>query len=473
MLLACVPAVTSALATHPCRAGEQASLRSPGRASIHPLRSAAVLSHVVKTRGSAPTTSEPDLVIEHREALIYMICEAAELEHLLMCEYLFAAFSLKDRPDDTLAAEHVEAVRRWRRVLLGVAREEMLHLALTANMLTALGMSPHLSRPNLPQPARHYPPGVRLVLLPFGEQALRHFMYLERPEGMELTDAEGLEATAAASPVMAADELVPRVQDFATVGHLYRAIEAGFGHLVDKLGEDRVFVGPPQAQITQTSFAWPELVAVTDLASAKAAIEAIVAQGEGPRGDWRDAHFGRFKQVFDEFVAIRSIDAAFEPARPVMAAQVRPGEGDSSVPLIGDPMTARVADLFNVVYEVLLQVLYRLLARIDETDAETAVLADVTVGLMYDAIEPLGDLLATLPVGPEYPGATAGAPFELFYQPDYLLPHHRAAWLLYAERLHDAAAFAARLTDDVAPVGAIGAALARYAEQLAAQAENW
>jgi ferritin-like protein len=401
-----------------------------------------------------------------------MICEAAELEHLLMCEYLFAAFSLKDQPDDTLAAEHLDAVRRWRRVLLGVAREEMLHLALTGNLLLALGASPHLSRPNLPQPARHYPPGVHLVLLPFGEQALRHFLYLERPEGMELTDAEGLAAAADASPVMVADEIVPRLQDFATVGHLYRAIEAGFGHLVDKLGEDRLFVGLPQAQITQTSFAWPELIAVTDLASATAAIEVIVAQGEGPRGDWRNAHFGRFKEVFDEYVAIRSVDAAFEPARPVVAARVRLGDGDSAGPLIGDPLTAKVADLFNVVYEVLLQVLYRLLARIDETDAETAVLADVSIGLMYDAIEPLGDLLATLPVGPEYPGATAGAPFELFYQPDYLLPHHRAAWLLFAERLNDAASFATRLSDAVVPVGTIGASLARHAQRLAAGAQS-
>ena len=411
-------------------------------------------------------------MIEHREALIYMICEAAELEHLLMCEYLFAAFSLKDQPDATLTAEQLEAVRRWRGVLLGVAHEEMLHLALTSNMLTALGMSPHLSRPNLPQPARHYPPGVRLVLLPFGEEALRHFLYLERPEGMELTDAEGLAAADAAAPVMAAEELVPRLQDFATVGHLYHAIEAGFGHLVDKMGEERLFVGPPQAQITQTAFAWPELVSVTDLASATAAIEAIVAQGEGPRGDWRNAHFGRFKQVFDEFLAMRSADAAFEPARPVVAARVRPSEGDAEGPLIGDPVTAKVADLFNVVYEVLLQVLYRLLARIDETDAETAVLADVTVSLMYDAIEPLGNLLAALPIGPEYPAATTGAPFELFYQPDYLLPHHRAAWLLYAERLDDAASFAARLADDVAPLGPIGAALARHAEQLATRAAS-
>jgi hypothetical protein len=157
---------------------------------------------------------------------------------------------------------------------------------------------------------------VRLALLPFGEQALRHFLFLERPEGMDLEDAEGLDAVADASPLMTGDDIVPRLQDFATIGHLYRSIEGGFAHLVDKIGEERLFVGPPQAQITQANFDWPQLVPVTDLASATAAIEAIVEQGEGPRGDWRDAHFGRFKRVLDEYLAMRAADPTFEPARP-------------------------------------------------------------------------------------------------------------------------------------------------------------
>ncbi len=421
---------------------------------------------MIGTRGSGPSAPERDLVIEHREALIFMICEAAEMEHALMCEYLFAAFSLKERAAEGLTPAQMEAVDRWRKTVLGVAAQEMLHLALTANMLTALGASPHLSRPNLPQPARHYPPGVRLALLPFGEQALRHFMFLERPEGMALDDAEGLDAVDDASPLMTEDDIVPRLQDFATVGHLYRSIESGFGHLVDKLGEEGLFVGPPQAQITEANFAWPQLVSVTDLASATAAIEAIVEQGEGPRGDWRDAHFGRFKRILDEYVAMRAADPTFEPARPVVAARVRRGEGEAEGALIGEPLTAKAADLFNVTYEVLLQVLYRLLSRIDESDSETAVLADVAVGLMYDAIEPLGRMLGTMPVGPEHPGATAGAPFELFYQPDYLLPHHRAAWLLFAERLEEAASFADRLSAVVEPVGAISLALTGHAQRL-------
>jgi len=121
-------------------------------------------------------------VIEHREALIYMLCEAAELEHGIMCQYLFAAFSLKQRENEGLTAGELEAVRRWRRVISHVATEEMLHLALVHNLLSAIGAAPHMARPNLPAPAHHYPAGVNLMLVPFGEAALRHFMFLERPE---------------------------------------------------------------------------------------------------------------------------------------------------------------------------------------------------------------------------------------------------------------------------------------------------
>jgi hypothetical protein len=425
-----------------------------------------MLAHVLATRGTETPTPERPLVIEHREALIYMICAAAEMEHALMCEYLFAAFSLKERTDEGLSAEQLEAVDRWRKVVLGVAAQEMLHLALNANMLTSLGTSPHLSRPNLPQPARHYPPGVVIALLPFGEQSLRHFMFLERPEGMSLDDADGLAAIADAAPLMAEDEIVPRLQDFATVGHLYRAIEDGFRHLVSKLGEERVFIGPATAQATEALFSWPQLQPVTDLESAVAAIEAIVAQGEGSRGDWREAHFGRFKQVYDEYQSLRAKDLSFEPVRSVVAARVRVGEGETAGPVIEDPTTARVADLFNVVYEVLLQLLYRLLAHVDETEEQIATLADVAVGLMEDGIGPLGRLLTTLPVGASAPGAAAGAPFELFYQPDYLLPHRRAAWLMMGEHLGDAAAFASRLSAGVSELAPVATALAGYAARI-------
>ena len=187
------------------------------------------LAEVLAMRGGRAAPEAP-FVIEHREALIYMLCEAAELEHGIMCQYLFAAFSLKQREDEGLTPEELDVVTRWRRTIAHVATEEMLHLALVQNVLSAIGAAPHLTRPNLPAPARHYPAGVNLTLVPFGESALQHFMFLERPEGMALDGATGIDAPLhEAVPLMADGGIVPQLQDFATVGHLYRSIEEGPG----------------------------------------------------------------------------------------------------------------------------------------------------------------------------------------------------------------------------------------------------
>ena len=315
----------------------------------------------------------------------------------------------------------------------------MLHLSLVQNLLSAIGAAPHLSRPNFPQPASHYPAGVHLALLPFGEEALRHFMFLERPEGMDIEDAAGMaafeKAAPAAMPRVQVGEIVPRGQDFATVGHLYRSIEAGIAHLAEKFGEQTLFVGPPRAQATQQYFGWPELVAVTDVATAQRAIDEILEQGEGPRGHWKDAHFGQFVAILDEYLQLREANPAFDPVRAVIPVNVRPSERDTSIPLATDPIARQVMDLFNVSYEILLLMLQRFFAHTEETDPQLKALADASVNLMFGAIEPLGDLVTTLPAGQEYPGRTAGPSFELFYESDYVLPHREAAWVA-AGRAH-------------------------------------
>jgi Ferritin-like len=99
----------------------------------------------------------------------------------------------------------------WRRAISHVATEEMLHLALVHNLLSAIGAAPHLGRPNLPAPAHHYPAGVNLTLVRFGEPALRHFMFLGRPEGMALEGAEGIDAPVhEAVPLMAERDSIDR-----------------------------------------------------------------------------------------------------------------------------------------------------------------------------------------------------------------------------------------------------------------------
>jgi hypothetical protein len=387
-------------------------------------------------------SGEPEIVIENRKELTYLLCLAAELEHALMCEYLYAAFSLKTAPDDGLDAERIETVERWRSAILRVATEEMLHWGLVNNLLTAVGSAPYVARPHLPHQAKGYPAGVQIALVGFGERALRHFLYLERPEGMEMEDAEGFEATGPALPIMSPTDIIPRAQEFSTVSHLYRSIEAGLENLAKKFGEDMLFIGPRRAQATGATFGWPELVAIDNLEVAKAAIQRIVEQGEGARGDWSEAHYGRFLAILEEYLELRRTDPEFEPAHAVVPGAVR--AVDDTVPdvWITDPVTAAVTDLFNAVYDLILQMVVRGFAFGEETDEQLRALFSAAVGLMFVAIKPLGLLLATLPIGPEHPGVNAGANFQLAYRSSFLLPHRRAAWIRFSERLDEMANFA-------------------------------
>ena len=375
------------------------------------------------------------IVIEHRKELTYLLSLAAEVEHAAMAQYLYTAFSL--RPD----TGH-DAVERWRSEITAIAVEEMAHWALVNNILMAVGSAPYVGRPNFPIRGGGYPPDVQFELMPFSERALRHFVFFERPEGMEMKDAEGFDPTGPAPAPMSAAELQPRTQDFDTQGELYRAIEAGLERLSEKLGDDGLFIGPPWAQATADAWRWPEIQAITDLSAAKQALDRIVEQGEGARGDWATAHYGRFLAVLDEYLEAKAADPAFEPAYPVSAACVRGVEGVEPEMLITDPETAGVSDLFNVVYDLLLQMIARYFAFGHETSEQRSILVDSMVGLMYSAIRPLGLLLASLPVGAEHPGRTAGASFQLAYRSNFLLPHRRAAWIRFAERLEEAAELA-------------------------------
>ena len=135
-------------------------------------------------------------------------------------------------------------------------------------------------------PAYAYPAGVRIELVPFGEAALRHFAFLERPEGMDIEDAEGFEAIAQATalPHAEPDGIVPSLQEFGTIGQLY-PVDPGRLVMARRVGPEQLFVRPPNAQATEEHFRWPELVAVTDLDSARQAIDTIVEQGEGLAGN--------------------------------------------------------------------------------------------------------------------------------------------------------------------------------------------
>src|SRR5688572_4456703 len=116
-----------------------------------------------------------------REELIFLLNEAAELEHSLSCSYLFTAYTLKEKEDEGLSPAELAAVRRWRRDLDSVAVEEMFHLAVVTNLLTAVGAPPHFDRPNFPHGCSYYLPDYQIELRPFDDVSLDHFIAVEQP----------------------------------------------------------------------------------------------------------------------------------------------------------------------------------------------------------------------------------------------------------------------------------------------------
>ncbi|MEZ4235090.1 MAG: ferritin-like domain-containing protein [Myxococcota bacterium] len=166
--------------------------------------------------------TEPDIIVNHHEELAELVTEAVEIEHNLMCCYLYAAWSLDHRDGDEGAL-----IEGWRRTLLGVAIDEMAHFANANNLLSAIGARPHLGRPNFPIAPGYHPADIVVHLRRFDRATLDHFVYLERPEGVDLPDGEGFDHAQRYQRGTHAKMLMPTPQDYATVGHLYRAIAAG------------------------------------------------------------------------------------------------------------------------------------------------------------------------------------------------------------------------------------------------------
>ncbi|RYZ78211.1 MAG: hypothetical protein EOP04_30135, partial [Proteobacteria bacterium] len=117
--------------------------------------------------------------IESREHLLATLAEAAELEHSLMCMYLFAVFSLKEETSEGLTESELTVVQTWRKSIVEICVQEMTHLALVNNLITSIGGTAHFSRPDFPIRQGLFPAEFSLELAPFSLGTLEHFIFLE------------------------------------------------------------------------------------------------------------------------------------------------------------------------------------------------------------------------------------------------------------------------------------------------------
>jgi len=384
-----------------------------------------------------------------------MLTRACELEHVVSCVYLFAAYSLKtDASEGGLTPEQAALTRSWKQRLLKVSREEMLHLAQLTNVLTAIGGAPHFQRPNFPMRRSWSQLSAHVSLEPFSEAALERFMDIEMPEPGILSREEQAAADEVRRRVLERLQVIepheahraplgtPFDVDYATQGEFYHKIISGF----DRFPREELFTGPPEAQAKARHLDFGgQMFTVVDANSARDAVEMVIEQGEAPSAAHPDAHFWVFRAIHAEYLQAVQQAAArgerFEPVRPVVANPMTRFNADpAGGMLITDPLTHQIADLFNIGYDTMLLMLMRFFAHTEESEAELERLAEATLRLMTNVLAPLGEALTKMPVAPNGPLAerTAGPGFG--YNRDIqLLPHKRSSWIFFAERLHNLA----------------------------------
>lgn len=194
--------------------------------------------------------------ITNRSSLQGHLQTAMELEHATIPAYLSALYSIPD-------GSNVEAAQ----VIQSVVMEEMLHLTLAANVLNAVGGRPAVDGPKFvpeyPTFLPHSDDGFEISLRPFSPEAIDTFLRIERP-------------APAGAP--------PQADYYSTIGQFYDAIEQALVELSGSMGEQHLFIGDPARQVRTEHWyygAGGGVIQVTDLASARRALEEVKEQGEG------------------------------------------------------------------------------------------------------------------------------------------------------------------------------------------------
>ena len=395
----------------------------------------------------------PEGGIAGRNRLARLLAVASRVEHALVCQYLFAAFSMKRSPaEGGITYRQLECMRQWEAGLLLIARQEMEHLGLSFNLRTAIGEAPTFEVAPFPFLESVEDIALRHELRPFGFETLLGFADMEMPDRLPKD-----------SPYYVF--LKDKVPSFRpgrvdAIARLYAEIR----HLVVSLPETVLFIGPPGAQF-DTPEIFPgairglnlgnnpayqvQLTKVTDRPSAIAVVDRITLEGEGA-GDAGGAgsHFARVMDVLMNLRALQEADPNFAPSRPVVSnPSLTPAAG---VTVVEDPFSRDAMALFELSYETMLLSLSRFFAFPPNDKNEMFALQQVAFfPMMTTIIRPLGEMLTELPSGTG-PGLRAGASFRApgaVEAPPHRLAAYRTLDLRYRQMAEQAEGLLGRMAE--------------------------
>lgn len=376
-----------------------------------------------------------------KATLAAYLTEAAMLEQQFMCQYLYAAFSLKKQVDATCSPAQLEVVRRWASQIYMIARQEMEHLSIANSMLTAIGYPPWFGHDNFPTQSRWYraaalqlknsgpdapePCDFPFLLQAFELSVARRFCCMESPALSYVPPQDRKNVIewcfqpCGCVPKLSAP--LPPSRSFVgasgqantvepgTVQELYAAIANGLEYLNSELGSAALFSGHQSGQSQIPSEYDIFLFSICNLETALAGIKLITSQGEGidaPPG--YDSHFQNYYDIAIEYAAVWEQDPTFKPSLPIpLDPQLEQYTG----------MTLDAVTAFDEGYVAMLYMLAAYYANYNPASYDKppylfqALEQTVFAPTMTMLIRSLAELIVQLPAGKS--GAPAGPVFYL------------------------------------------------------------
>ena len=400
-----------------------------------------------------------------RDYLIMLLQIGAELEHGLMIQYLYAAYSLGG---DGVPEEDQHIVRGWQDLILTVAREEMGHLLTVQNLLCLVGGPVSFNREEFPWDTPFYPYPFKLE--PVSKSSLAAYIFAEMPGNFAYLERHYAELGGGIRRKEFLDEDIPfieetvrnwvRQRDTHPVGEVYQKIVdiiSNPKHIPDSVFRPETYplqaswddwgrsYGPKPASPSGDD-AKPDnkkaniiIERAATRTEALYALREILGQGEAsemkpkkrrdlrglPAPDGELSHFERFVDMFQDYE--KRVSKTWNPVRPVPVNPTTIRSTEHRDPRRAafhpTPITAKAsrrwANLFNVRYRMLLTYLthtFRLARTVspDEPNTRGAVMAKI-FGEMYN-IKTIAGIVVVMPLT-DKPGDKhrAGPPFQMPY----------------------------------------------------------
>jgi hypothetical protein len=320
-----------------------------------------------------------------KEDLHRFLQKAVELEHATIPPYLTAMYSLRPGTNESVAS-----------LIRSVVLQEMLHMTVSANILTAIGGSPQINTadfvPSYPGPLpMGIGEGLIVPIKAFSKELVKDvFMTIEEPE----------------DPIpIHHDALAALDETFGTIGEFYAAIQQKIGELGDE-----IFIVGADKQVLKW-FNSKTLFPIVDAASAIKAIDIVVVQGEGTHADPFEspddpAHYYRFGEIYYGKRLIKTEDGFAYEGAPI------PFDENGVYPMIDNPSQSMylpgshvdmLSRSFTDGYSCLLNALH-------ESFNGNPARIDAAIGLMYELRLRAQTLMST-PIQPSSK-KTAGPVFQ-------------------------------------------------------------